>query len=505
MSDFVDKPSAAVDSSATSAAPHGRCGKCGYMVHPEAGFICSECGSDLRKVGIATSKTSRAGIKGRIFRFLVVAVPWLAICWTAFGLSFDPVDLYLWPLAVHSNLNCKLVPLDNQYRDVTITDNLDGIFWGRRNASRPMTNVYGKISYNLVGTINGKNGPIVLRVDLMHGMTWLRTGGAEGEKTGAVALNKTAVLDWLTAGGADISRPSTQQEADELFGIITSLGSPVAKGASFDDICNVSDVANTFMIWRASAFDGAMSPRSAIRGYAYVPLTPAWLAMGIFVYLSGLWLWFRRLRKHAAIPAITNLANRETLAVAASAQIETSLPPARPPQVFHRLLSILFSDVKDYTAQSAAQSRSGVLDIVRRHRDRVIPIVNRHGGRIVKQMGDGILATFESATDAVLAGMEIQSSPSGNGAPTAPPTDGAILELRIGISTGEVSVEADDVFGPAVNLASRVQQLAEAGQVLFTEATFSMLNGREVSAIEVGKFDLKGIPLPVKVYQAAIG
>jgi adenylate cyclase len=135
-----------------------------------------------------------------------------------------------------------------------------------------------------------------------------------------------------------------------------------------------------------------------------------------------------------------------------------------------------------------------MLDIVRRHRVCVFPAVKKHGGRVVKQMGDGILCTFDGATNAVLAGLEIQRAASA-------PAVG--LELRIGISTGEVTIEGDDVFGPAVNLASRIQQLCPPGGILFSEATLAVLNAREVSPSELGTFELNRVPQPVKVYQAA--
>ena len=100
---------------------------------------------------------------------------------------------------------------------------------------------------------------------------------------------------------------------------------------------------------------------------------------------------------------------------------------------------------------------------------------------------------FAISLDAVLAGLEIQSAGAGEA-----------LELRVSISTGEVTIEAEDVFGPAVNLASRVQQVTPAGQVYLTETTARLLNAMEVSAIEIGDYELKGLPQPVKVYRAVV-
>ena len=212
-----------------------------------------------------------------------------------------------------------------------------------------------------------------------------------------------------------------------------------------------------------------------------------------FFWAAGLWLWQRR--KPPKKRRRGNCRASRQRHGLLRADVQPSTPASVVPQVSHRLLTILFSDVKDYTSSSANQPRDGVLDIVRRHRERVFPVVKKHHGRIVKQMGDAILATFESATDAVLAGIDIQQLPEASGQIEP-------LQLRIAISTGEVTVEADDVFGTPVNVAVRVQQLAGPGEVYFTETTRVMLNDHEVRQTEVGTFDLKGVAQPIRVFRA---
>jgi adenylate cyclase len=172
-------------------------------------------------------------------------------------------------------------------------------------------------------------------------------------------------------------------------------------------------------------------------------------------------------------------------------------PPGAPTV---RTLSVMFSDVKDYTARAARESRLGILDLVRRHRDLAAPIVKRRGGRIVKSLGDGLLITFESATDAVLAGLEIQAAAASHSKSAFAERDK--LELRIAVSTGEVAQEHGDVFGETVNLASRAQQHAAPGEVVFTEVTWATINRREVPAADAGTFELKGIDGPVRLYRA---
>jgi class 3 adenylate cyclase len=502
MPDTSATPDPAAASSAASSAPQRSCGNCGYLVHPEAGFICPECGSDLRQVGIV--KAPPADTRRRRITFIVVALAWSVICFVLSSIFYDLVRQNYWPLSLHSTRHYLWTPEGGQYQSVTLEEHIGGTVYGSRNLDRSFPEISDKLKYELVGTINGPNGPTILEVDLLKGTSWQLSHSGGGPQNSGLKLDKAAMLGWFKAAGTDpFSTDSSgklrQQEADEILGIITRLAAFVPSIDSFNDLAH--GVGQSANFGRPSARSITVFPG----GYSNGAVTadshqlPVWTALSVTIYLLGLWLCYRRLWRTAGIPAGGGAAVRQTLPASAPAE------PARSPEVTHRLLSILFSDIKDYTAQSAVQSRAGVLDIVRQHRERVLPVVKRHGGRVVKQMGDGILATFDSATEAVLAAIEIQRPPPGSSPAAsqgAPPPDGAALELRIGISTGEVTVESDDVFGPAVNLASRVLQLAAAGQVLFTETTYSMLNGREISARELGTFELKGVPAPVKVYEA---
>jgi adenylate cyclase len=164
-----------------------------------------------------------------------------------------------------------------------------------------------------------------------------------------------------------------------------------------------------------------------------------------------------------------------------------------------RTVTVLFSDIKDYTARTAATGRSGAIDLVQRHRELAGPIIRQRRGTIVKTMGDGLLVTFESATDAVLAGLEVQAAVAAqNGSAEA----GEELQLRIAVASGEVIVEAGDVYGETVNLASRLQGVAGVGQVVLSGTTASLVNGREVAVESTGAVRLAGFESPVEVFVA---
>jgi class 3 adenylate cyclase/uncharacterized RDD family membrane protein YckC len=163
-----------------------------------------------------------------------------------------------------------------------------------------------------------------------------------------------------------------------------------------------------------------------------------------------------------------------------------------------RTLTILFTDIKGYTEATARLSREEHLAMLHGHRDFVRPWVEHHGGRVVKGIGDAFLAVFESPTNAVLCGMDLQKALRDHNADL--PADRR-TEIRVAINTGEVALDEGDVFGEAVNIAARIESIAEPNEVYFTEATYLSMNKAEVPSAEVGYRTLKGIREQVRVYR----
>ncbi|MEX2214816.1 MAG: adenylate/guanylate cyclase domain-containing protein [Phycisphaeraceae bacterium] len=179
-----------------------------------------------------------------------------------------------------------------------------------------------------------------------------------------------------------------------------------------------------------------------------------------------------------------------------------SAPAASPSAPFAsaaitRNLSIMFIDVEDFTGLAAKETRDGLLVVIRKARDLVKPVIERHHGKLVKTMGDGFLVTFDSPTDAVLCGRAVQSEASRR----AGEEGDKALRFRIGITTGEVALENDDVYGDPVNLASRLQTLAPPGDVYFSESTYHAMTRSEVPHETAGEFEVKGVAQPVRVYR----
>jgi len=165
-----------------------------------------------------------------------------------------------------------------------------------------------------------------------------------------------------------------------------------------------------------------------------------------------------------------------------------------------KTLTIVISDIKGYTERQSRSSRAEIQAHLLRHHGLLAPIFTAFGGRIVKSMGDAFLVVFESPTDAVLASVQVQQALAVENARTPDPEDA--LLVRIAISTGEVSVDpSGDVFGEPVNLAARLEGIAEAGTIYLTETTFLSMNRNEIPAFEVGLRVFKGIAGEVKVYR----
>jgi class 3 adenylate cyclase len=163
-----------------------------------------------------------------------------------------------------------------------------------------------------------------------------------------------------------------------------------------------------------------------------------------------------------------------------------------------RHLTILLTDIKGFTDKTSSKSRVDIQRLLDDHREVVLPVLQSRGGKLVKTIGDAFLMVFESPTDAVLAGVAAQDALSkrNEGLPEADR-----IEIRIAINSGEVNLVEGDVFGEPVNITARIEGVAEAGEVYFTEAVYLAMNKAEVPSSEVGQLQLKGIPEKVRVYK----
>jgi class 3 adenylate cyclase len=163
-----------------------------------------------------------------------------------------------------------------------------------------------------------------------------------------------------------------------------------------------------------------------------------------------------------------------------------------------RNLVILLTDIKGFTDRTSHQSRAEIQQLLERHKEIVLPVLQGRGGTLVKTMGDAFLMTYESPTNAVLAGIDVQAA---LGRFNRGKSADERIEVRVAINQGEVNLADNDVFGEAVNITARIEAIADAGDVFFTEGVYLAMNKKEVPSSEVGLLQLKGIPEKIRVYK----
>ena len=164
-----------------------------------------------------------------------------------------------------------------------------------------------------------------------------------------------------------------------------------------------------------------------------------------------------------------------------------------------KLAAILSADVAGYSRLMGADE-TGTLTQLKAHRKEVIdPSVAGHGGRVVSTAGDGFLMEFSSAVSAVECAVAIQQGIAQRNEDVA---DDRRMEFRVGINVGDVIVDDDDIFGDGVNIAARIQALAETGGIYISGNVFDQVKNKVAVAYEdLGEQRVKNIADPVKVYR----
>jgi adenylate cyclase len=164
-----------------------------------------------------------------------------------------------------------------------------------------------------------------------------------------------------------------------------------------------------------------------------------------------------------------------------------------------RLAAILAADVAGYSRLMGADEEGTLERLKALRRELIDPKIAEHHGRIVKTTGDGVLVEFASVVDAVRCAVAVQQAmPEHN---TGVGADSRI-ELRIGINLGDVIVEGDDLYGDGVNIAARIEALADAGGVFVSNTVHDQVRDRLPYAFEdLGEQQVKNIARPVRIYR----
>jgi TolB-like protein/Tfp pilus assembly protein PilF len=155
-----------------------------------------------------------------------------------------------------------------------------------------------------------------------------------------------------------------------------------------------------------------------------------------------------------------------------------------------QLAAILFSDIVGYTSMMG-NNESATLDLVRQSREIQKPLVEKHHGIWLKEMGDGAMAQFKSALDAVRCAVEIQEVAAKE----------LKAQLRIGVHLGDITIDNDEIYGDGINVASRIESIADPGSVFISEAVQGAIKGSDIHTDFRGEKRLKNVQDPVRVYK----
>jgi len=170
-------------------------------------------------------------------------------------------------------------------------------------------------------------------------------------------------------------------------------------------------------------------------------------------------------------------------------------------KVKRRLTTILCADVHGYSRLMAADE-AGTLGTLRRYRSAIAGLVERHDGRVVNTWGDAVIAEFASVVEAVQCAVEIQQEIPNQ---DKDPPDTHPMRFRIGVNLGDVMVDGTDIFGDGVNIAARLQELAEPGGVVVSASVYDQVyNKLSVGFACLGQQQMKNVASVIS-YRVTMG
>jgi adenylate cyclase len=163
-----------------------------------------------------------------------------------------------------------------------------------------------------------------------------------------------------------------------------------------------------------------------------------------------------------------------------------------------RLAAILAADIAGYSRLMGADE-VGTVQALREHRSAADPLIAQQGGRVVKTTGDGLLIEFGSVVGAVECALGLQGLAEERNAGT--PSERR-MDWRIGVHLGDVLIEGEDILGEGVNIAARLEGIAEPGGICISDDVFRQVRGKvEAEFADLGEQSLKNIARPLRVYR----
>ena len=166
-----------------------------------------------------------------------------------------------------------------------------------------------------------------------------------------------------------------------------------------------------------------------------------------------------------------------------------------------KLTAIMFTDLVGYTALTQ-RNETLALELLEEHRQLLRPLFIKYNGNEIKTIGDAFLVEFASAVEAANCAIDIQKSLTAHTSIEAPERH---IQVRIGLHVGDVVISEEDVLGDGVNIASRIEPLAQAGGICVSEDVARQIENKIDLPLELlGEKELKGIKKSVKVYNLVL-
>ncbi|GKQ54347.1 adenylate/guanylate cyclase domain-containing protein [Bradyrhizobium sp. Ce-3] len=174
-----------------------------------------------------------------------------------------------------------------------------------------------------------------------------------------------------------------------------------------------------------------------------------------------------------------------------------------PERVERRLAAVLAADVAGYSRLMGTDEEGTLARLKAIRRELIDPTIAVHRGRIVKTTGDGMLVEFGSAVDAVRSSLDVQTKIAEQNA-SAPQQQR--IEFRIGIHVGDIIIDDDDIFGDGVNIAARLEAIADPGGICLSDDAYRQVRSKVEAAFEdMGHKNLKNIAEPIRTWRMKIG
>jgi len=167
-----------------------------------------------------------------------------------------------------------------------------------------------------------------------------------------------------------------------------------------------------------------------------------------------------------------------------------------------RLAAILSADVAGYSRLMGVDEEGTLAALKALRRELTDPKLKQHHGRIIKTTGDGLLIEFSSVVDAVRWTLVVQQEMAKRNAEVP---EERRIEFRIGVNLGDVIVEGDDLYGDGVNIAARIETVAEPGGICISEDAYRQVRDKVVTEFaDIGEQSLKNIARPLRVYRVLL-